>query len=246
MKTLQRMAKMNGKTLPENLKLIQETESGDSEKQTSFIQKIKIAISDPDITRGFLCILAIGIASKYIGYGLGFVRTELIFKDGDENSYCGGERNSNYYLQTSDYLKLIYIQLAECVPSFVLIPALKYNLSVRTSNLLAYGLAFFLLCFLYLCPTLEWALSLVTISRVAIEPGQVIMLVGLSALLPTKVRSTMFGLANFIMFLYLPAIPYLTQFLAKENQDYVTTVTLIFVALGVIGAFMTPKKLYSN
>ncbi|XP_075259618.1 synaptic vesicle 2-related protein-like isoform X2 [Convolutriloba macropyga] len=63
---LRRLAKMNGRQLPEDLQLKPEPESGDSDDTEPFLTKLKIALKDEAILRTFLCIISIGIASRVV------------------------------------------------------------------------------------------------------------------------------------------------------------------------------------
>ena len=251
-RVLRKIAARNEKQLPETFALVDTVEIGDVKPSSktedfSFWDYVIETMLDRAILRGFLCFLAMGLAAKFALLGTSFVKTEFIFKQGGDGSYCeySGE-NDRHYLKTEDYLKLLMSSTIEFLSILLIIPLLLCEVSVRNTNLAAYGVSWITTLFLYFCPQLILALVIITIENIAITAASLIQLIGLSGILPTKVRATLFGLANFIMYLTLPATPYLTQHLAKWSQYYFTSVNLAFMTLGFIGALLIPRKLVVN
>ena len=243
---LRRIAERNKVELPESLALIPDTESGDSDEKLSLKDQMKLAVTDRDILRSFLCIVTIGVVSRYVLYGTAFLKTEVVFKQGQADNYCKSDRERTYFLETDDYLALLLIQIGDLAAAFVMIPVLKHKFPLRDCTLAAYSIGFLLMALLFFCPSLIVALILITSLRTMVQVSNSVMMVSLSGLLPTRVRSSLFGFGTFFMYLVLPFTPYLTQNLSKYSQHWVTSVLMTFLVFGTVGALFTTAKIYSN
>ena len=248
-KVLRRIARMNNRELPKKLILVPENEIGaTTEKEATYLDAVKILLSESKIITSFVCILLLGLASRYVIYGMAFVKTELIFMDAESKSdYChAAEERNSYELETKDYIMMLAIQSTDFLAAFVMFIVLIYEWSLKFSALLCYGISIILICGLYLCPSLYVALALVGASKMLIQGPNILMWIRLSGLFPTKIRTSLFGICTFLMYLVLPITPYLVQTLSKHSQHYVTSVTAGFLILGFISGLILPWRIYAN
>ena len=188
---------------------------------------------------------------RYVIYGMAFVSTEIIYLDSSHDSnYCSGTTAASekfkYRLDRSDYLTLLLTQFPDLLFPLLTLVYFKTNSSLKIAALISFSIAFFAICWLYLCPGLYIALFLVSVMRVTVNGKTQIMWFNLSGLLPTTVRSSLFGVCTFLMYSVLPGTPFIVQVLAKKSQHLVTSVTLGFLALGILAGAFLPNKFYSN
>ena len=243
---LQRMANKNGRKIPEDLELIPDYESGDSQLEKTFWEKTKNVFRDRRMLHAFLCILAMASVSRFLSNSQVFVKTEILFKEGEVDKYCTGTTSNDYLLQKDDYLLLLYYQLSDLVIITGLYLVLKFDISSQISNMVAFGISFASTALLVICPKLNVALFLNIVLMVSVAIPSFKYFIDLSAMLPTKIRNSLFGITNFISYLLLPFAPFVTQYLSKISQDWVTGVTLAFTVIGFVAAFLTPRKIYQN
>ena len=247
-KLLRNSAIKNGKKLPEKLVLIAERDSEKAEG-ASFVETIKIALNDFQIIRSLLCIVMIGTATRYISYGMAFIRTELLFTEGAYDNYCAAGANKElkkYLLDTSDYIAMAVAALVETLIVFPIYFFVRHEIPLKPGAAVSLGVAALLTSLLYLCPPVMVALLLVVAAKIVKQGANSAMFLQMAGLYPTRVRTTLFGIGTFVMYMTIPASPYLIQVLSKHSQHLVTTVSLAFILTGFMGAILLPSKIYSN
>jgi len=241
---------MNKRELPKTFILVPETEIGASneeKKETTYLEAVQELLSERTIMVSFLCILLLGLASRYVIYGMAFVKTELIFMDSEsESDYCHSNNKKSYELVTRDYLAMLAIQSTDFLAVIVMCIVLICDWSLKFATLSCYGISILYICGLYFCPDLYVALGLVGMTKMLIQGPNILMWIKLSGLFPTKIRTSLFGICTFMMYLILPITPYLVQTLSKYSQHYVTSVSVGFLALGFISGLILPWRIYSN
>ena len=249
LEVLHKMADKNGKALPQDLEIVQESELAASEDDnTSFKEKFLIFVENKTILRTVICLILIGITVEYISNEMGYVATELVYMNGQtEENYCKGSVENNYLLTETDYLLLMaYICITFVASAIVIIVAYKQKFNFKVSALICLGASIILVCSLYFCPQVVVAILIFSSIQVLNALIELNMTIGLSGLLPTNIRSTFYGISSFFMFMPLTVSPYLIQVLSKDSQQLVTSVTLGFVLIGFTGAIIIPREIYSN
>ena len=245
-KILEKIAKSNKKELPGSFSLIREPELGSIEEDNStFWQNVKQAVQNKEILRSMLCIALIGTTTRFINYGMVFIKNEFVFSEG-RNYYCSKLSVRKVYLDGEDYLLMLLTVLGEVIAVIVVIPVLKSGVSLKVTAILSYSINFLLTTILFSCPSVTSALFIISLIKVLNQVVNLNMWLRLSGLLPTKVRATLFGVCTFFMYFTLPVLPYLTVDLADYDQHYVTGICLIYITIGLVGAAMLPKKVYQN
>ena len=246
---LRKMAMRNNVNLPKNLTLVQEKElaSHNCEKET-FLEKCRTIIDSWHILSSLLCIVAIGISLRFINYGLPYLRTELIFMSGQTNaSYCSATHAKTYELQREDYIEMLCFQLlsdlAGPVGGLIL---MKTQVSLKWIALPSFSVILCTLAFLYTCPEVWVALAIISLIQSLSWVTHAKMWLDLAGVLPTNVRSSLFGFCTFLMYLPMPVTPYLIQVLSKTSHHFVTTVCIAFVSCGLLGSILMPAEIYAN
>ena len=245
---LHKIAEINGKKLPDRITLVPENEKGfNNGKSTGFFVNLKQALCNWEIARSLIGLTMLGLAGKMILFGMGFVKTELIFKSGSQNSeFCKEEFDANYLLTSNDYLKLLGFQLsADIMSTLITIPMLKNRVSCKLTALFCFGISLPLTAGLYTCPSIWVGLIVFTVIQTLLTVANVNMWLNLSGLLPTKVRGSLFGICTFIMYSPTFLMPFM-QALSKESEHLVTTVNMGFLVCGFIGGFLLPRRVYTN
>ena len=246
---LEKMARRNKRELPGKFALKVEDEVGRSKEQAKGANILKMslaALKNWKILRTFVCIMMIGTTTRFVTYGMSFIKNDFVFRTGKESSYCDEAHGRIELLKVSDYETLMLTIIGELVACAVLIPVLKVNFSLKISAIVSFGLSSLLTCILYSCPSLHIALALMTIIRILSQVVNLNMWMRLSGLLPTEVRCSLFGLCTFFMYFTLPAMPFLTQDLAKLSPHYTTSVCVLYILVGFIGALLLPIKMHAN
>ena len=243
-------AQKNKVYLSPEINLVPEIEIGQSDDHydLSIYEKLKIAVKNWDILRASISIIMIGAGCEFIFYAISIVNVELVFltQQGDD-SYCDGKHSDAYLLKPEDYVQLFSFQLCgEIIAALLIIANYKIKLNFKITVTGCYILSMIAFATLYSCPEIRKALSLVTSVYTLGVVFSIGMWLNLSGLLPTNIRSFMMGICTFIMYLPLPAAPYLIQTLSKKSEHYVTTVCLGFMGIGLIGAIILPTKIHVN
>ncbi|XP_075257458.1 synaptic vesicle 2-related protein-like isoform X2 [Convolutriloba macropyga] len=245
---LQKIALKNGRNLPENLDLVLESELAGDNTDLSFYQKITMALKNGHIRRTIAGNIMIGIAVRYFVTNIHFVKTELIFLNGQTNAdYCDGAREKTYFLEGRDYLFLLVCQASSDIVSCVCLSFQnRLKIGLRLMGVLSYGFCFLILSFLFMCPNAWVAVVIISIVQIFNYNIIVKVMLTLSGLLPTNIRTTLMGISVFVIYLPLPAMPYAVQTLAKLSLHYVTGLSLGFCVLGFVGSAILPNKIYAN
>ena len=249
LQVLRKMAARNKIFISEGLKLKPENELASVQNQEStFFDKIKTIFETVDIFRSVVCVILIGIVCKYLSNGSMFIGTELLFIDGQSDTdYCKGSDEKIYFLDTQDYLKLLLFQVIISITAAVLIyPTFLFQFNFKITAIVLQSVAVFLTAMLYLCPKVIVGLSILSSMQLISGVLGINMTKNLTGLLPTNIRSGIFGISKSVMYVPTAFSVYLIQILAKESQHYVTTVTIVFLAFGLLGALLLPRKLYAN
>ena len=218
------------------------------DKEATFFEKINAIFNNFEILRGISCIILIGIVCYYFASMSAIIATELLSMEGKGNvDFCKVSGDKNYFMDVSDYLNLLLVQVFISMTSGLLIyQTLKFevNFKVTATGLLC--LAFFLIAMLFYCPTVTVGLLIMSTMQTISGVLDINMSKTLVGLAPTNIRSGIFGISKSIM--YIPATfgVYLMPVLADESQHFVTTVTIVFAGFGLLGAFLLPRKFYSN
>ena len=250
-KEIRQIARYNKKELPDKFDIVPEVEKGSEEEKPSLKEVLISFLKDSQVRRTTICILFLGMATRYVIYGMAFVNTEIVYLDANsDNDYCTGTTEASekykYQLKSDDYLVMLLTQAPELFWPLLALVYLKTEASLKVSSLISFGIAFFAISWLYLCPDLYIALSLVSVMKMTVSALTIVMWYNLSGLLPTKVRTSLFGVCTFLMYIILPGTPFIVQVLSKHSQHLVTSVSLGFLAMGLLAAVCLPSKVYSN
>ena len=207
-------------------------------------RELKFITENRYILQSLICVTLIGFSVKYTTYELSYIVTELIFLSGQtESNYCSGTKDNTYYLQSYDYLLLSgYMIAAFIVKVLSLILANRLKLSLRKSGRVCLGVSLLLAAFLYSCPEYWIALIIYALIDASSAVIELYNLIVISELVPTSVRSTMYGLMTFIMYIPLASTPYLVQVLTKRSQHYLTTTTMSFITISFIAVLSLPEN----
>ena len=246
---LNKIARTNGRTLPKNLKLIEDEELAKAaEENLTLYDKIKIALSNSHIRRALAGNILIGIAVRYFTISIRFVKTELIYLNGEtETDYCNGSYENTYLLDGIDYLFLIACQIAaDIVSCSTLVFQNKINVGLRILGLFGYGVSFIILLFLFTCPSAWSAVVMISVVQIFNYNLIVSVMLTMSGLLPTNIRASLLGICGFLMYVPLPFMPYAVQTLAKVSMHYVTGLSLGICALAFVGSAILPTEIYAN
>ena len=247
---LTKMAERNNILMPKQIKLIPDNELAHSDDpKLSLCEKLEIVCKNWDILRCVICLTLMGIASRFIFYGMSFVKTELVYMNGENNSsdYCDGTGSKTYYLDRSDYLLLLFFQvIADFFGAVGVAVVYKMNFAVKPTIMICFTVCIAINACLYLCPVIWAAVLLVSIVYILGCIVSTITWLKLSGLLPTNVRISMFGLCTFMMYFPIPFTPYLIQVFSKESQHLVTTTSLVFISVGFVGSIFLPRQIYAN
>ena len=249
LEVLKNMARKNGQSLPENFTLIPDEElASTSSEELSFTAKLKTAWTNSHIRRSLIGIVLVGTAIRFFLSAINFVKTELIYLYGETNSqYCEGVTKRTYLLDGRDYLLLLACQVtSDLISCTTLIFQNKLNCNLKILGLISYGICIVMFSFFFLCPNAWVAVVIISVGQIFNYNLVVNLMLSLSGLLPTNIRSTMSGICFFIMYLPLPLMPFAIQTLAKVSVHYVTSLCLGFSGLGLIGSIILPAQIYAN
>ncbi|XP_063717621.1 synaptic vesicle 2-related protein-like [Symsagittifera roscoffensis] len=250
-KVLRKIAGTKNNRLPESFTLVPEIEMAsrkDQDNGLTLMQKYKLVFRNRQILLSLICIVAMGIAARFIFYGMNFVKTELVFMQGQSGSnYCASSLKNTYNLEIENYLQLLYYQIVSDAVGIVgSIFVLKLNFSLKKVTMTCFTFCIILTAVLYFCPPSWMALGIFSLIQILGISINIKMWLSLSGLLPTNIRSSLFGLCSFLMCLPLPIGPYFIQVLSKVSQHLVTSVCMAFMACGFMGSVLVPKKIYAN
>ena len=242
---LNKMAKINNRAkIPETaiLELDRDldlkTDSG-----VGYFDTLTKVVSNRTILRSLVCVVMIGFVTSFTVSDLGYIATELVFLRGQTNAdYCVGTKQNNYLLRDSDYLSLSFFTSISTLFKFSLnIPANLINADFKKASIVSMSFSFVIATCLFTCPPIWIALFIYSLIDSLSMFLDVNYSIYLSRILPTNLRSSLYGTVYFLMSLPLIATPYLIQVLSKESVHYVTTVTLSFVFVGLLGALFLPS-----
>ena len=251
---IHRMARQNGKQLPENFRLIRSREPSLQEQDQENMEPkrrnrkqywslVKQCFTNWRFLRSYCLMITITAAGRMVNDGLNFILTDLLFVQGQTGTYCDGAKTQTYYLTRYDYLKILLAQLTSLASIIILIPILGRNIKLKYQAIVCFSFCIFLTTFLFMCPGYVWAICILSLIRIFM---QVMNVTGTLTLLdlnmPSTVRGFIQGLAGSIRTIPLPFYPLLTNILSKESQHYVTTVTLVVMATGFIAAILIPNN----
>ena len=77
-KEIQQIARYNKKELPDKLNIVPEVEKGSEEEKPSLKEVLISFLKDPHVRRTTICILFLGMTTRYSIYGMAFVNTEIL------------------------------------------------------------------------------------------------------------------------------------------------------------------------
>ena len=245
-KILNKMAKINNKTrIPETvtLELDLDLDTNTDTKNGSFRDAFAEVVKNMTILRSLVGVVMIGFLTNFTMSDLGYIATELVFLRGQTDAdYCVGTKQNSYLLKYSDYFLLCsFMTISTLVQIVATIPANLINSDFKTASIACMSFSFCIAACLYTCPPIWVTLliyCLIDTTSIFLELSYSIYL---SRILPTNVRSVLYGTVFFLMSLPLTATPYLIQVLSKESVHYVTTVTLSFITFGLLGALLLPS-----
>ena len=245
-KILNKMAKINNKTrIPETvtLELDLDLDTNTDTKNGSFRDAFAEVVKNMTILRSLVGVVMIGFLTNFTMSDLGYIATELVFLRGQTDAdYCIGTKQNSYLLKYSDYFLLCsFMTISTLVQIAATIPANLINSDFKTASIACMSFSFCIAACLYTCPPIWVTLliyCLIDTTSIFLELSYSIYL---SRILPTNVRSVLYGTVFFLMSLPLTATPYLIQVLSKESVHYVTTVTLSFITFGLLGALLLPS-----
>ena len=214
----------------------------------SSLEKLKFLLENGPVMRSLICVTVIGCSVKYTTFGLSYIATELLFLSGQTDSnYCSGSERRTYFLDSSDYLVLsAFVISAFCVKVLAMIVAKKFDMGLKISGAVCLGVSLCLATCLYACPEYWVALiiyGLIDASSAVVELNYIMFV---AKIVPANIRSSIYGFMKFFMYLPLPVTPYLIQVLAKESQHYLTTTTVLFIAISLIAVLMIPNNIQSS
>ena len=244
-KVLNKMAKMNNEmNIPETVKLELDPDlDSNTDVGQNFSDAIQEVAKNLSIMRSLVCVVMIGFLTNFTMNDLGYIATQLVFLRGQTDAdYCVGTKQNTYLLEYSDYRLLCsFMTISTSVKLLAIIPANVINFDFKKASIVCMSFSFCIAACLYACPPIWVALliySLIDTTCIFVELNYSIYL---SSILPTNVRSVLYGTVFFLMSLPLIATPYLIQVLSTDSVHYVTTVTLSFIAVGFLGAIFLPK-----
>ena len=252
-KVLNKMAKKNQKRIeiPESVMLELDLDnelSINTVEETGFWKSVREALLNFFIVRNLICVVMIGFLVHFTMNDLGYIATELVFLWGQtDKNYCQGSRKNSYLLQPSDYIMLtFYMSLTTVLKMAAVVPAKMVDVDFKESSTVCMLFSLCIASCLYACPKIWAALliyALIDTTGIFLELNYTIYL---SKILPTKVRSLLYGAALFLMYVPLSATPFLIQVLSKESVYYVTTVTISFIIVGLLGSLLLPSNRSQN
>ena len=248
-KVLGKIAIRNGRTLPKNLELIEDEElAKTAEENLSLCKKFKVALLNSHMRRSLAGYIFIGIAIRYFTITVHFLKTEMIFLNGQTQAhYCQGSEEQTYFLDSKDYIYLIVTQIVtDIISCSTLVFQNKLKMGLRALGLICYGISFIIMLFLFLCPSAWVAVAMVSVVQILTYNLTVSVMLTISGLLPTSIRSSAIGFCGFIIYAPLPLMPYAVQTLAKISMHYVTGLSLGVCCLAFVGSAILPTKIYSN
>ena len=250
LKVLNKLASRNNLVMPKQIRLVRDKELASSDDPSlSFLEKVKIVCKNWNIFRSVLSIVMVGVAARFIFYGMSYVKTELIYMSGQKNSsdYCDGTSEKTYLLKGNDYLTLLWFQIGGDFFAFLtFILVYKFNVGVKLTVFIGYVVCIVATGFLYSCPDIWVAIFLESVVYVMGTVISSLSWLSLSGLLPTNIRTSLFGICTFIMYIPVPISPFLIQVFAKESQHLVTSTCMVFISIGLIGSIILPKEIYAN
>ena len=245
-KIMRRIAKLNGKALPDDLKLVlrkkHEHKMDQQQDRKSLFIKV---ITNWTFLRVWSCILVIGGCGRLINDGINFVMSDLLYVIGEsEGDYCNGVDTQTYFLTKDDYLKMFYSQLSSFFTIFIAYPLMRFGVTIKVQSLGCFILCCVIVGGLYACPDALGAFFILSIVRIAMQISNIAATQGLVQLfIPTEVRGSILGLGNSVRTIPLPFYPLLTQELSKQSQHYVTSITLFVMVCGLIAAVAIPRDI---
>ena len=182
---LTKMAELNGKKLPSDIKLVPDVELASTEDQNlSLYQKLKIAIANWHISRSLIGMIMIGISLRFFLTGISFVKTELIYLNGQNgDSLCNGERSKTYFLTSKDYLLLLGFQVSsDIITCITLVYFNRINIGLRTAGIICYGTCFAIFCAMFTCPNAWVGIGIFSVVQILNYNLAILMLLNMSGL----------------------------------------------------------------
>ena len=229
----------------ENISKYENLNSSKTKTETIFFwEKVKIVCHNGPVLRSLICFTIMGCSVKYTTYGLSYIATELVFLSGQTDSnYCAGTKSRTYFLKNSDYLVLsAFIISAFSVKVLAMILAEKFILGVKKTASVCLGVSLCLAVCLYAWIALI-IYGLIDASSAVVELNYIMFV---AKIVPANIRSSIYGIMKFIMYLPLPVTPYLIQVLAQESQHYLTTTTVSFITISFIAVLLIPNNVQVN
>ena len=225
----------------------EETQSETAES-TTFWQSIIMIIRDWFILRSLICVVLIGCSVIYTTYDLTYIATELVFLSGQTDSnYCEGTKRRTYLLSTSDYFLLSgYMTFAFLVKVVSMYLANKFTMTLKKSSLICLPISISLASCLFLCPKIWVSLVIYACIDAISAIVELYFIIFIADIVPTNVRSAIYGFLTFLMYMPLAVTPYLIQVLAKKSEHYVTTTTISFITVSLLAALALPKRTSMN
>ena len=246
-KILQKWAAQNGKQIPDNIKLLAPKLNQTSTFNAIHLRKIRDVYSHLHFTKNWICIVLIAGMSRSLNDGMNFTLAELLYAKGESGYYCKGSETKTYYLTKSDYTALLLAQLVSVVTFLIAYPIMRAGISAKIRALSCFALSIPLVSGLYLCPNSAVAFVLLSVVRIC---AQISTLAAVHALvelmIPSDVRGTIIGVSNSIRTAPLALYALLTTTLAKHSQNYVTSLTMAVLLIGLAAALVMSNDVNKN
>ncbi|XP_075248246.1 uncharacterized protein LOC142341209 isoform X2 [Convolutriloba macropyga] len=225
-----------------------EESPSETAEPTTFWQSIIMIIHDWFILRSLICVVLIGCSVIYTTYDLTYIATELVFLSGQTDSnYCEGTNRRTYLLSTSDYILLSgYMTFAFLVKVVSMYLANKFTMNLKKSSLICLPISIALASGLFLCPKIWVSLVLYACIDAISAIVELYFIIFIADIVPTNVRSAIYGFLTFLMYIPLAVTPYLIQVLAKKSEHYVTTTSISFITVSLLAALALPRRTSMN
>ena len=205
---------------------------------------LKSLLKNKYMVRSLVCVIVIGFSIKFTTYQLTYIITEVVFLNKQtETDYCSGTKEKTYFLQREDYIFLSLYMISEfIVKVLAMILARKISVDLKICGTVFLGVSICLAACLYTCPKFWITLTIYALIDASNSVVELYSIIYISEIVPSCVRSTVYGFMIFVMYIPVTVTPYLVQVLTKSSQHYLTTTTLSFTTISFIAGLLLPRE----